>query len=63
VLTEAQVAALERARQHNQAQASSRASAGYAGTGHLLCRHAKGRRVYQQTFIDTLSKVVVRQAV
>jgi len=29
------------------------------GTGHLLCRHAQGGRpVYQQTFIDTFSKVV-----
>src|SRR4029077_4412658 len=60
VLTEAQVAALERARQHNEARGECESEcAGYCGaqdTFYVGTLKGVGR-VYQQTFIDTYSKV------
>jgi transposase InsO family protein len=60
VLTEAQVAALERARQDNEAHGESESGCpGYRGAQDTFYVGAlKGvGRVYQQTFIDTYSKV------
>ena len=60
VLTEAQVAALERARQHNEAHGEFESECpGYCGaqdTFYVGTLKGVGR-VYQQTFIDTYSKV------
>src|SRR6476660_4925435 len=60
VLTEAQVAALERARQHNEAHGEFESECpGYCGaqdTFYVGTFKGVGR-VYQQTFIDTYSKV------
>ena len=60
VLTEAQVAALERARQHNEAHGEFDSECpGYCGaqdTFYVGTLKGVGR-VYQQTFIDTYSKV------
>src|SRR5205823_10699 len=60
VLTEAQVAALERARQHNEAHGEFESECpGYCGaqdTFYVGTLKGVGR-IYQQTFIDTYSKV------
>src|SRR3954453_16991364 len=60
VLTEAQVAALERARQHNEAHGEFESECpGYCGaqdTFYVGTLKGVGR-VYQQTFIDTYAKV------
>jgi transposase InsO family protein len=60
VLTEAQVVALERARQHNEAHGEFESECpGYCGaqdTFYVGTLKGVGR-VYQQTFIDTYSKV------
>ena len=60
MLTEAQVAALERARQHNEAHGEFESECpGYCGaqdTFYVGTLKGVGR-VYQQTFIDTYSKV------
>src|SRR6476660_6890658 len=60
LLTEAQVAALERARQHNEAHGEFESECpGYCGaqdTFYVGTLKGVGR-VYQQTFIDTYSKV------
>ena len=64
VLTEAQVAALERARQHNEAHGEFDSECpGYCGaqdTFYVGTLKGVGR-VYQQTFIDTYSKVAFAQ--
>src|SRR5438477_5619142 len=60
VLTEAQVAALERARQHNEAHGEFESECpGYCGAQDTFyVGNLKGvGRVYQQTFIDTYAKV------
>jgi hypothetical protein len=59
VLTESQLAALEKAKSEKEAHANSRASAGLLRrSGHLLRRQHEGvGRIYQQTFIDAWAKV------
>ena len=59
ILTESQLAALEKAKQEKEAHGRSRRSTrATGGPGHLLCGHHQGRgRIYQQTFIDTYSRV------
>ena len=60
VLTEAQVQALERTKTRKEAHGEFESECpGYCGAPDPLCRHLEedGRRIYQQTFIDTYAKV------
>ncbi len=59
LLTEAQIAALEKAKADKEAHGEFESECpGYCGARIPLCRHLKGvGRVYQQTVIDTYAKV------
>jgi len=61
VLTEAQVAALEKAKTEKEAHGEFESECPGLRlwrAGHFLCRHAQGvGRIYQQTFLDTYTKL------